>query len=630
MRLLDEMRSRIHTIEQELVETKALARKRCLPLVQDPNRIREQIRTVEKKLNLKLDEREPEKNQERRRTLQRRLALLESRLGEERIKNIEEELSFLQDNYLQALRIPGTSYDDVQFSRYIRKKGEKKLSEADILPYFARILTEEFIRANVGTVHFLPIKDPIDYWRWPPEKFIPWAENIPSFVSSAYRQAALYERIAASLKEKSLELQKKGYSTVAVILHFNANGGTVFFLPRKTYDPEAGSIFPDLSLLEFLYPAPDRFLEKIREDATSSLSRALSRLEKEGGQSTAEQKSRHLRDIIDSVGERIDSLKERFSSIYYKVHGSSFGMYNIKKKLGEGYTEEWEGLGVGLSPRRVNMFDTAVAARYGVQAYLLEVDNLQNTSPSRMRKVAGRVVENYKQVAEKIARRQGESFEKIKNTTALLFIPGEGLSDPNQAFAEFDRYRELAKKVEEREKNKPELKKISREIGKLQSVRRVELELRKLNLERESLVYLGKDTLNMKHQLDRLYYALKLNERIFQLQEEILAQKEKIEEKRLSLYHEYNIDSPYLPLGIVSYKAGRPVEGLFFTLLEGYLLYSGIDEKDGNRIGLGFALTLTEILHNREVASEYNRELSRKLGLELEEDKVSVLASIKF
>lgn len=216
--------------------------------------------------------------------------LLKCKWGQDEIKNTEKKLSSLQAGYLQTLGIPDTSYDEVQFSRYVSRKGERKLSEADILPYFKRILIEEFIRHQVGTVHFLSIKEPIGYWRWPPAKLIPWAKDIPPFVSSAYRQVALYERIAATLRKRSLELQQKGYSTVAIILHFNANGGTVFFLPRKTYDPKAGSIFPDLTNLEFLYPPPNPFLEKIREDAASSLGSAFSELKKEEKQFTPQTK----------------------------------------------------------------------------------------------------------------------------------------------------------------------------------------------------------------------------------------------------------------------------------------------------------------------------------------------------
>lgn len=67
-----------------------------------------------------------------------------------------------------------------------------------------------------------------------------------------------------------------------------------------------------------------------------------------------------------------------------------FGVYNIKKKLGGEYEENWEELGAGLNPRRV--IDTSVAARYGIQAYLLEVDNLQNASFSGMEKIAKKLI----------------------------------------------------------------------------------------------------------------------------------------------------------------------------------------------------------------------------------------------
>lgn len=60
------------------------------------------------------------------------------------------------------------------------------------------------------------------------------------------------------------------------------------------------------------------------------------------------------------------------------------------------------------------------------------------------------------------------------------------------------------------------------------------------------------------------------------------------------------------------------------SLVEGYLFYSGIKEKDGSKIGLGCILTLLELLHNRKVAFEYNKDLSRKLGLRLGKDGISI------
>jgi len=148
------------------------------------------------------------------------------------------------------------------------------------------------------------------------------------------------------------------------------------------------------------------------------------------------------------------------------------------------------------------------------------------------------------------------------------------------------------------------------------------LELEKLNLERESLIYVEEDNITMKRRIDKLTFAAKLNEEISELKQKITAGKDRINEKKLFAYHKYDIDSPYLPLGIVSYKARQPLSGIFFTLSEGYLFYSGIKDKDGNKIGLGCILTLLELLHNRKVAFEYNQDLSQKLGLKLGKDGI--------
>lgn len=630
IKLLSEMKIEVHLMEEKLAEKALLAKEKDLPLIGDLSKIRQQIKTLKEKLNLRLDEQEPIKKRMRRQALQRRLNFLEYRLGIEKVKNIEKELSFLESSYIKALGIPNISYDDVEFSQYIGKKGKKELSEADIIPYFGEKLIRKFTQNGIGTVFFLPIKNPIDYYRWPPEKFIPWAKDIPSFVSSAYKQASLLESIASTLKKKSSELQGRGYSTIAIILHFNADGSTLFFLPRKIYDPKAGKLHPDLNKLEFFYPSPDNFLAKIRKDTVSSLNRALSKLKREEKELTAEQRAQYLSKVINNLNKALDSLRGRFSSIYYKLSECPFGMYNIKKKLGEKYKESWEDLGAGLNPRRVNIYDTSVAARYGIQAYLLEVDNLKDTSPFRMEKIAKRLVENYKQVIMKIAREKGESFEKVKNTTYLLFIPGENPTSPNQAFTEFTYYKKLFKNIEDREKDNPKIEKLCQEIEEYRKIQEAKLEFEKLNLERESLVYMKEDNLKIKQKIDWLAYALKLNKEILELKERITEGKDHIRKEKLFVYHKYNIDSPYLPLGIVSYKAGKPLTGILFTLLEGYLFYSGIDEKDGNKIGLGCILTLLEFSYNRKIASEYNQDLSQKLGLTLEKDRVSISMNLKF
>lgn len=270
------------------------------------------------------------------------------------------------------------------------------------------------------------------------------------------------------------------------------------------------------------------------------------------------------------------------------------------------------------------MLDTSVAARYGIQAYLLEVDNLKNTSPLRMTKIVKRLIENYKQVVKRRAQEEGKSFEEVKNRACLLFISGESPTDPNQAFAEFNQYKELAKKIKDKEKDNLKLEQLSQKIEEYEEIGKTKLELEKLNLERESLIYVEEDNLRMKHRVDKLAYTARLNEEILELKEKIVAGKDRLNEKKLFVYYSYNIDSPYLPLGIVSYKARQPLSGIFFTLSEGYLLYSGIKEKDGNKIGLGCILTLLEFLHNQKVAFEYNQDLSRKLGLKLGKDGISI------
>jgi len=622
--LLNKLRSEIQMMEQQLAKKISQAKEKDLRLVEDLAELRQKIEVVKEKLNLRLDGQEPIRVRMRRKALQGRLNLLEYSLGEEKVRNSEEKLAFWQSEYLQALGIPDISYEDLEFSQYISRIEKDKLSEADMMPYFEKRLIEEFTQSGVGTVYFLSVKDPIDYYSWPPESFIPWAKDIPGFVSSAYKQASLYERIASTLREKSLELQSKGYSTIAVILHFNADGGTVFFLPRKSYDPKAGKLYPYLNKLEFLYPPPDYFLAKIREDTISDLNRALSDLKRLENQSSSKEQAQHIRTIMDELSSELDSLKKRFSSIYYKWYGSPYGNYNIKKRLEEQYQESWEDLGIGLNPWRVNIFDTSVAARYGIQAYLLEVDNLKNTSPSRLKKIVKRLVENYKQVVKKIAQKQGKSFEEVKNRACLLFIPGESPTDPNQAFTEFNQYKELAKKIKDKEKDNLKLEQLSQKIEEYEEIRMTKLELEKLNLERKSLIYVEEDNLKMKQRIDKLTFAAKFNEKILELKEKIVAGKGRLNEKKLFAYHSYNIDSPYLPLGIVSYKARQPLSGIFFTLSEGYLLYSGIKEKDGNKIGLGCILTLLEFLHNQKVVFEYNQNLSQKLGLKLGKDGISI------
>jgi len=625
---LNKMWSEIQIMEEQLVKKISPAKEKDLSLVEDLAELRQQIDVLKEELNLSLDEQEPTKKRMRRKALQQRLDLIEYSLGIEKVRDIEEKLSFLQEEYLEALGIADISYEDVDFSQYINRIGKDKFSEADMMPYFEKELIEEFTRSGIGTVYFLYVKDPIDYYQWSPESYIPWAKDIPDFVSSAYKQTSLYEKIASTLKEKSLELQSEGCSTIAIILHFNANGGTVFFLPRQSYDPKAGKLYPDLNKFEFLYPSPDDFLTKIEKDTISYLNRALSRLESSENVSSSKQQAQDIKAVIAELETELNSLKKRFSSSPYKAYESPYRNYNIKKRLGKEYNESWEELGAGLNPRRVNMFDTSVAARWGIQSYLLEVDNLKDTSPLRMKETSQRLVENYREALEKVAREEGSSFAEVKNTTALLFIPGESLTDPNQAFSEFNYYRELAKKIEDKEKEDPKLEGLCQEIEEYKEIGETKLELEKLNLERESLIYVKEDNIRIKGRIDRLAYSLKSTEEILELKEKIALGKDHMNEKKLVVYHEHNIDSPYLPLGIVSYKARRPLDGIFFTLSEWYLFYSGLKEKDGNKIGLGCILTLLELLHNREVVSEHNQSLSRKLGLRLEKDGISISVKV--
>ena len=628
--LLNNMWSEIQIMEEQLANRISQAKEKDLSLVEDLAELRQQIEALKEELNLKLDEQEPVKKRTRREALQGSLDLLEHRLGIEKVKDIEEELSFLQEVYLETLGIPDVSSGDVELSLYITGIGKDEISEADIMPYFEKELIEQFTRSGIGTVYFLYAKDPIDYWVWPPESYIPWATDIPSFVSSAYKQTSLYEKIASTLKEKSLELQERGYSTITIILHFNATGGTVFFLPREIYDPKAGNLYSDLEKFEFLYPPPDAFLAEMEEDTIFYLNRALSKLESSEKASTSKQQAEDIRAAISELETELSSLKQKFSSIPYKTYQSPYGNYNIKERLGEAYNENWEELGAGLNPRRVNAFDTSVAARWGIQSYLLEIDNLKDASPSGMKKTSQRLVDNYRESLKKIAQKEGKSFEEVKNTTALLFIPGESLSDPNQAFTEFDHYKKLAKKIEDKQKDNPKLEGLYQEIEGYREIGETKLELEKLNLERESLIYAKEDNMRIKGRIDTLAYALKSSEEVSELKEEIALAESHINDKKLAVYHKNNIDSPYLPLGIVSYKTGRPLNGILFTLSEGYLFYSGIKEKDSTKIGLGCILILLELLHNKEVISEYNQSLSQKLGLKLGKDGIFISVKVSY
>lgn len=312
--LLNKMGSEIQMMGEELNKKISQAKEKDLPLVEDLAELRQKIKLLKEKLNSRLDEQEPVKTRMRRKALEQTLDLLEYSLGEENVRESEEKLIFWQSQYLQALGIPEISHEDVEFSQYISRIETGKISEADMMRYFEKSLIEEFTQSGVGTVYFLYVKDPIDYYSWPLESHIPWAKDMPGFVSSAYKQTTLYEKIASTLKEKSLELQKRGYCTIAIILHFNADGGTLFFLPRQSYDPKAGKLCPNLSRLEFLYPPPDHFLAKTRQDTISYLNRALSELKRLEKQSSSKQQAQRIKIIIEELSRQLDSLKKRFSS----------------------------------------------------------------------------------------------------------------------------------------------------------------------------------------------------------------------------------------------------------------------------------------------------------------------------
>lgn len=54
------------------------------------------------------------------------------------------------------------------------------------------------------------------------------------------------------------------------------------------------------------------------------------------------------------------------------------------------------------------------------------------------------------------------------------------------------------------------------------------MELEKLNLERESLIYVEEDNIKMKRRIDKLTFAAKLNEEISELKQRISAGKDRI------------------------------------------------------------------------------------------------------
>ena len=136
--LLNKMWSEIQMMEEELAKKISQAKEKDLSLVEDLAELRQQIEALKEELNLKLDEQEPVKKRTRREALQRSLDLLEHRLGIEKVKDIEEKLSFLQEEYLKALGIPDVSCEDIELSLYITGTGKDKLSEADMMPYFEK------------------------------------------------------------------------------------------------------------------------------------------------------------------------------------------------------------------------------------------------------------------------------------------------------------------------------------------------------------------------------------------------------------------------------------------------------------------------------------------------------------
>ena len=73
------------------------------------------------------------------------------------------------------------------------------------------------------------------------------------------------------------------------------------------------------------------------------------------------------------------------------------------------------------------------------------------------------------------------------------------------------------------------------------------MELEKLNLERESLIYVEEDNITMKRRIDKLTFAAKLNEEIPELRQKITAGKDRINEKKLFAYHKYDKDIFFIP-----------------------------------------------------------------------------------
>ena len=48
------------------------------------------------------------------------------------------------------------------------------------------------------------------------------------------------------------------------------------------------------------------------------------------------------------------------------------------------------------------------------------------------------------------------------------------------------------------------------------------------------------------------------------------------------------------------------------------------------KIGLGCILVLLELLHNKEVVSEYNQSLSQKLGVKLGKDGIFISVKVSY
>ena len=147
---LNKMWSEIQMIEEQLAKKALEAKGKDILLIKDLTELKQQIEVLGEALNLSLDEQEPIRNKMRRKVLEGRLDLLQYSLGVEEVRDSEQKLTFLQNEYLQTLGISDISYEDLEFSRYVSRIGKDKISEADMLPFFEKKLMEEFTEGSLA------------------------------------------------------------------------------------------------------------------------------------------------------------------------------------------------------------------------------------------------------------------------------------------------------------------------------------------------------------------------------------------------------------------------------------------------------------------------------------------------